>query len=1339
MAGVLELSMKTPISVRAWYRYGSGWSSRVYRNGVVFGSCLDSDYPMFWDIGLTPNTSYSFYARGYSSWGCGLPVMETTPTVYYTTPNIAPTNFTATPSGCTGAIKFNWTNYAGYTGTLKLQKLIGATWTNVVTGLTNTTTTYTVTGQSMYVSFSWRVVNTYSFYGDFASSTVIPNMYQTSVPVLNNPVYLSGSIPVLGFSANTTTIPPCTPDYVNWYFKLSTDSAYTVYQQDYPTGKTFTHYGIKPNTNYTVAAAWATTGATASTSTTKTVNYPLSITGETYTSVWSGCSIYNKATIVEPALPYADYYILYRSTTSGGIYTQVASGNSYTLYDTTPVYGTTYWYKVTAVNSGWTVTSTAKSLQSILTLNNPIALDVSLSGGTYILDWIDTNNPIAGNYEVYRLGENTFPTTGLTNYWKFDSTTGSVVEDSLGGINGIMSNGIWTTGKHNNCIEFLGADAKNTTGTTVDMGAGTCQFERNEPFTFSLWFKHAYGNVQTFNPLISNAYSGRTNGFCAYLLGGGLIYLSLAGNSTTTSAISKSYLGSTQDTNWHLFTVTYDGSSTAAGLKMYLDGGEVTLNTHRDNLNTTTKSPTAKFFVGKMLITPYNDGDGWNSGTTFFRGKIDEVAVYNRAITSNEVLSIYNTSTYNEWELIDIVTGDTYVDTGATVGFDYAWRVRGFSDCFEPTIIYTPYSESSDILLPQVNTNEVINIEKESATVVSNVISSGTSELITRGICYNTTGTPTTGDTIISTTGQLGLYSLDITGLSQNTLYYVRAYAANQYGVSYGNQLMFYTTYDILPVSDVVVTDITCTGATISWVNNNISGVTGIYIKRYIGFEYVTIATLSSGATTYDLTGLTPNINPDSYENVLIVTFSPHEELNSPVIQFKTLNPAPFNLSGVTNYNNITFTWEINDSAFGTAIIPQYRIVGDLLWLSGDTLSKNDTEYRFTNLSYGTTYEARFVRLGSEYPSTAYTFTIIDLVYQPAFCTGTYYDVVNSTCGSNNGTIEIPILFYFEFYNFTVTDSFDNSYNFDTTTGYLTGLTSGWYNITATPKPAYWGYYGNSSCSINWINLEDSDTTISLVSTKLKHAVCGGFGESNGRIILQLTDSGTTTGWTYNLWTNSGVLVDEQILTGSTFTGITNIISNVGSDIYFGILKNNNGCSYLIDLIKVQSVQLWTVDKIQRLFITPWDSNLSYNYFSSEDEDWYVTGVDTLQFTSSKIKEYISLPDYWYEIRLDTATMDYSETFQKNQNGLTYNEQVTINIPRAENSKWKQLTDILNKRYVIVFQDNHDNWWTCFYRHGAEVKSYSLSQNQYVISFIHPSVNKMLTAIDYNYVKLHIL
>jgi uncharacterized protein (TIGR02145 family) len=95
--------------------------------------------------------------------------------------------------------------------------------------------------------------------------------------------------------------------------------------------------------------------------------------------------------------------------------------------------------------------------------------------------------------------------------------------------------------------------------------------------------------------------------------------------------------------------------------------------------------------------------------------------------------------------------------------------------------------------LPQVNTTSVTNVTPSTALVTGEVISDGGDQNTTRGFCYSTTSNPTiSNDTTINGTG-LGVYSGTLQNLNPSTTYYVRAYATNSFGTSYGNEFDFTT------------------------------------------------------------------------------------------------------------------------------------------------------------------------------------------------------------------------------------------------------------------------------------------------------------------------------------------------------------------------------------------------------------------------------------------------------------------------------------------------------------------------------------------------------------------
>jgi uncharacterized protein (TIGR02145 family) len=102
-------------------------------------------------------------------------------------------------------------------------------------------------------------------------------------------------------------------------------------------------------------------------------------------------------------------------------------------------------------------------------------------------------------------------------------------------------------------------------------------------------------------------------------------------------------------------------------------------------------------------------------------------------------------------------------------------------------------------VMPDINTIEVTLITPVSANCSGIVISEGSSWIIEKGICWSEHQNPKTSDNkiIAELHPKLETYNLRFEGLTKNTSYYVRAYAINDDGTGYGNELTFTTTNDI--------------------------------------------------------------------------------------------------------------------------------------------------------------------------------------------------------------------------------------------------------------------------------------------------------------------------------------------------------------------------------------------------------------------------------------------------------------------------------------------------------------------------------------------------------------
>ena len=97
--------------------------------------------------------------------------------------------------------------------------------------------------------------------------------------------------------------------------------------------------------------------------------------------------------------------------------------------------------------------------------------------------------------------------------------------------------------------------------------------------------------------------------------------------------------------------------------------------------------------------------------------------------------------------------------------------------------------------LASVTTNSVSNITSYTALCGGNITSDSGTAVVERGVCWNTSTSPTINDSrTYDFGGGTGSFDINFSGLQVNTTYYVRAFAVNNTGITYGNELSFTTT-----------------------------------------------------------------------------------------------------------------------------------------------------------------------------------------------------------------------------------------------------------------------------------------------------------------------------------------------------------------------------------------------------------------------------------------------------------------------------------------------------------------------------------------------------------------
>ena len=112
-------------------------------------------------------------------------------------------------------------------------------------------------------------------------------------------------------------------------------------------------------------------------------------------------------------------------------------------------------------------------------------------------------------------------------------------------------------------------------------------------------------------------------------------------------------------------------------------------------------------------------------------------------------------------------------------------------------------------IMPSVITYAASNITANSVTLNGTILTTGYPAYSERGFVYGTHQNPKVDDAIkkvVSGSGT-GTYFADITGLTENTVYYACAYATNGAGTAYGKEISFTPTpnYIILTAANLMV------------------------------------------------------------------------------------------------------------------------------------------------------------------------------------------------------------------------------------------------------------------------------------------------------------------------------------------------------------------------------------------------------------------------------------------------------------------------------------------------------------------------------------------------------
>jgi uncharacterized protein (TIGR02145 family) len=154
-----------------------------------------------------------------------------------------------------------------------------------------------------------------------------------------------------------------------------------------------------------------------------------------------------------------------------------------------------------------------------------------------------------------------------------------------------------------------------------------------------------------------------------------------------------------------------------------------------------------------------------------------------RKIESGNFIEIGSTAT-------DVTT---FSDKTLTLNTSYTYRVYCLNQVGK-SITYSNEVTIKTIVTPTITTTAITELISSGAKSGGTVSSDGGSIITSRGVVWGTSSNPTISLTTKTSDGTgSGSFQSLITGLAVNTIYFVRAYATNSAGTSYGNELSFTT------------------------------------------------------------------------------------------------------------------------------------------------------------------------------------------------------------------------------------------------------------------------------------------------------------------------------------------------------------------------------------------------------------------------------------------------------------------------------------------------------------------------------------------------------------------
>ncbi|MCX6278189.1 MAG: hypothetical protein NT004_08835 [Bacteroidetes bacterium] len=317
----------------------------------------------------------------------------------------------------------------------------------------------------------------------------------------------------------------------------------------------------------------------------------------------------------------------------------------------------------------------------------------------------------------------------------------------------------------------------NDYGTATDMGIATTKTETglncNTPYTRYIWAYNICGISSVAILTQTTAINPNSPGIGVHIpslnqivwkwvavLGASGYKWNMTNDYATALDLGTSLLmfesGLTCNSNYTRYVWAYSDCGNSTELVL----NQSTLTTPINPTTAGTHIPSMNQIIWKWNTVPGATGYKWNT-------------------TDN-----YSTA-------VNMGTNISKTETGLSCTTTYTRYLWVYNICGISTPIVL--TQSTSPCFPTVLTTMVTNITQTAATGGGNVTSDGGATVTLRGVCWSTTPNPTITDSHTIDGNGVGTFITNISMLVGNTQYYIRAYATNSMGTSYGNEVSFLT------------------------------------------------------------------------------------------------------------------------------------------------------------------------------------------------------------------------------------------------------------------------------------------------------------------------------------------------------------------------------------------------------------------------------------------------------------------------------------------------------------------------------------------------------------------